>query len=597
MLTTTHASDLAPAVKALSDLTDLLKPMGFSLTRIEQLFEYFGLKTHDQLAEDPFFILRVLPQFSFADLVPVAAHFGIEQDDPRRVAGGLVQALQAATRQGHCGLPKTQLLQTANRILGVSKELIFAGIEALIEAQFFYETSLKGTVCIFLTRLWRQEKVIADKIQMQLQEPLTFNEAALQKALAENLEKESLALSESQTQAIEQAILSKVFILTGGPGVGKTTLTRLLTKAFAQKGFKIALCAPTGRAAKRLSEVTGHTAKTIHRLLGYDPFAEQFQYHGGALLPIDVIIIDEASMLDVPLCEALLQAIPVTAQIIFVGDVDQLPAIGPGDVLRSLLSYQAIPQCHLTTIYRQAENSQIILNAHRVNLGALPQPDNDPDGDFFVIQSADPEKQLELLQTLVQERLPAKFGIDSIEDCQVLSLMNDGVLGINGLNVLLQAQLNPAVSHKNEVKHFDGLLREGDKVIQIVNNYEKNVFNGDVGIIESIIAKPKTIWVRYDQALIKYKGKSLKELKLAYALTVHKAQGSEYPVVIVILSKTQAALLKRNVFYTAITRGKQCVVILTDAQAIHRAVNNNTWVKRVVKLGELLEDGCPENPN
>ena len=578
--------------RGVQDIYAYLTALGLTEQIIAQLYRLYKHNTVSQVQTNPFKILEDLPHLGFHVIDELSLRVGISRDDPRRVKMGLIHVLQMATKQGHCGMPETQLQHASAQLLKATIDSVSTCLMELIGEQVLCNETVGQVQCVFLKTLWLQEKAIADRIKWLQKTKPHFSQAGLMGLLTKAIEAEAIDLSDEQTEAVQQALSEKVLVITGGPGVGKTTLTRLLANVFIKKGLKLALCAPTGRAAKRLTEVTGVSAKTIHRLLEYDPYAEQFNYHSGYLLPVDVLIIDEASMLDVPLCEALLQALPLSSQVIMVGDVNQLPSVGPGEVLRSLINSKVVATVALKTIYRQGENSQIILNAHRVNAGELPFSNNDPDGDFFVIKTNDGQRQLQTVLTLVQERIPLRFEVDPILDLQVLTPMNDGLLGVNNLNDKLQACLNPPDHDKTQIKHFNGTLRKGDKVIQIVNNYDKNIFNGDVGIIEDIWVKARTVRVRFDQQVIEYEAKSLKELKLAYALTVHKAQGSEYPIVVVVLSKSQYMLLKRNVFYTAITRGKRGVIVVTDPQAIQTAVQNNTTVKRIYKLQEWLEEAA-----
>jgi exodeoxyribonuclease V alpha subunit len=436
--------------------------------------------------------------------------------------------------------------------------------------------------------LWQQEQMISHKIKALLARKKDVNTEELLVSLKELAK--SFTLSIEQYQALEEALHSQVFVLTGGPGVGKTTSVNTLVEIFKKNNLRIALAAPTGRAAKRLQEATEFTAKTIHRLLEYDSFTKKFNLNQYFQLPIDVLIVDEASMLDVPLCAALLQAMPDDARLILVGDVDQLSSVGPGEVLRSCIASNKVPYFALTKIFRQGTMSQIVINAHRVNAGLLPETDNNIEQDFYRIRACDPNDYIKKLAMIVAERLPARFDFCPFQDIQVISPMNIGLLGINNLNKALQQALNPASQEKAEIKQYEGYLREGDKVIQTVNNYEKNVFNGDIGRITAIYPQNNKLTVNFEQQKVEYQAKEIEQLQLAYAITVHKAQGSEYPAVVIVMSMAHKTMLKRNLLYTAITRGKKCVVLLCEEKALQLAVTTHEVATRINKLEEWLQN-------
>jgi exodeoxyribonuclease V alpha subunit len=553
-----------------------------------KIYKQYGQYAIKKVTANPYQLLQDIEGFYFHHAETLARALEIAKTDPRRVEAALHNVLQQGTQYGHCGMEQAALIHNTALLLEIEPSLVQVVLEDMLAEEKLIADSVKNTPCIFHPALWEQEKAIADYLQVFLASKKKINYAILEKTLAKEKQKEKLQLSTEQQDAIGIALQSNVFVLTGGPGVGKTTLMRLLVGVYANSKWSIGLCAPTGRAAKRLSEVTGLAAKTIHRFLEYDPYAKHFNYNADNPLSYQVVIIDEASMLDVPLCEALLQALSPTTRVIFVGDVDQLSSVGPGEVLRSLIESKKIPTVALKTIFRQQTTSQIIVNAHRVNQGLLPLQDEASAADFFWLRSTNEQAQQQKLITLVTERLPQKFGFDPKECIQVLTPTNQGLMGVSTLNKLLQQAINPPDANIPQLKHLEGYFRQGDKVLQIVNNYEKNIFNGDVGTIKAIDLRTKKMHILFDQQSIEYELKELDQLKLAYAMTVHKSQGSEYPAVVVVLSMTQKTLLQRNLLYTAITRGKACVVVLSDEAALNCAVRTNEVATRINKLEEWL---------
>lgn len=560
--------------------------VGFSLAN--RIYKHYGEYAVDKLTTNPYRMMDEVEGVGFQTADNLAKHLAIEENDPRRLVAGMMHILQLETRFGHCGMVIEKLLSQTANLLKVARGDISEMVDFLIEEKKVMRESLKGQDCVFMPILWQQEQLISAKIKAMLERKKDINTDDLLATL-KTLEK-SLTLSKEQYLALEQALHSPVFVLTGGPGVGKTTSVNTLVEIFKQNHLRIALCAPTGRAAKRLQEATESQAKTIHRLLEFDSFTKKFNFGKYQPLPIDVLIVDEASMLDVPLCAALLQAMPDDARLILVGDVDQLSSVGPGEVLRSCISSKTVPYFALTQIFRQATTSQIVMNAHRVNQGMMPEISNDVDQDFYCIRGRDTNDFLSKIVTVVGERLPARFGFSPVDEIQVISPMNIGQLGINNINKALQQTLNPPSFEKSEVKQYDGVLREGDKVIQLVNNYDKNVFNGDIGQIVSIQQTSSKVTVLFEQQRVEYLAKEIEQLQLAYAITVHKAQGSEYPAVVIVLSMAQKTMLKRNLLYTAITRGKKCVVLLCEQSALVMAVNTHDVATRINKLEEWLQN-------
>jgi exodeoxyribonuclease V alpha subunit len=392
-----------------------------------------------------------------------------------------------------------------------------------------------------------------------------------------------LELAPTQREAIRAAATEKVLVITGGPGVGKTTIVRGILEVFTAKRKRVALCAPTGRAAKRLSESTGHQASTIHRLLEFDPGVGHFKRHREHPLDVDLLVMDEASMVDIVLMNQLLRAVPPWACLVLVGDVDQLPSVGPGSVLADLIASKAVKVVRLTEIFRQAGQSHIVRAAHAVNHGEEPQSAPDGSGDFYFIEAETPATILERIIYLVRERIPARFGLDPLKDVQVLTPMNKSELGVRNLNQRLQEVLNPNHSGK-QVERFGWAFRVGDKVLQTQNNYNKEVFNGDIGRIVDIDATEQEVLVEFEGRRVPYDFSELDELSLAFATSIHKSQGSEYPAVIVPLHTQHFVLLQRNLLYTAITRGKKLVVLVGSRKALWLAVQRHDTVRRFSML-------------
>jgi len=398
-----------------------------------------------------------------------------------------------------------------------------------------------------------------------------------------------LELAATQRDAVRQALTQKVLVITGGPGVGKTTLVRGILEIFLAKKLRCALCAPTGRAAKRLSETTGREAKTIHRLLEFDPGIGGFKRDRDRPLDLDLLVVDETSMVDIVLMNQLLRAVPHDACVVFVGDVDQLPSVGPGIVLKDILVSRAVPVVRLTEIFRQAGQSRIVQAAHRINHGEEPESSSDADGDFYFIEANTPETILECIITLVRERIPAKFRLDPFRDVQVLTPMNRTELGTRNLNTRLQEVLNPALSTKPQVERFGSTFRVGDKVLQTVNNYQKEVFNGDIGRVTDVEPTDQELTAAFDGRPVTYDFGELDELMPAYACTIHKSQGSEYPAVVMPLHTQHFVMLQRNLLYTGITRGKKLVVLVGSRKALSLAVQRQDTARRYSALARRLQ--------
>ena len=508
----------------------------------------------------------------------VARAMGFARDDAQRVQAGVLHVLQEQVSDGHVYTLKVELLDLAVRLLGVAKELVEEAIDVLATAnhqrEHVYVEDVAGERVVYPMPYHDAETRLAERVRLLMTsgsslKPVEDWESLLSRA-ARGV---SVELSPEQRQAVQVAVANKVAVLTGGPGTGKTTVTQAVIGALEALGCTYALCAPTGRAAKRLSEITGRPAQTIHRLLRFSPEKENFSHHELDPLPADFVVVDEASMLDLKLADRLLGAVDLPAHVLFVGDVDQLPSVGAGNVLRDLIASGRIPVAHLTEVFRQAADSGIIVNAHRINQGDSPIC-NDGFGDFFLFSADGPEDAAERVVDVVANRIPRKFGI-SPDDIQVLAPMYRGPCGVDALNERLQEALNPPSPRKAEKKVGQRVLRVGDRVMQTVNDYDKDVFNGDVGQIVGIDPKGKKVVVQMDGRWLLYDWREATEqLVHANAISIHKSQGGEYPAIVIPVLRQHYVMLQRNLLYTAITRARRLVVLVGSRQAIAIAVKN-----------------------
>ncbi len=573
--------------KVIREIMVFLHQHGVGTARAVRIFKTYGTDAVQVMSENPYRLAKDIRGIGFRTADLIAEKLGIEKTAMIRVRAGISFALNEAMGNGHCGLPRMDLIGLAGKLLEVPAPLIE---DALIE-ELAEETVTLDQVgdadCIFLTGLYLAERSIAEQIRRIGACPLPWPEIDADKALPWIEQKTSLTLAASQAEAIRLALRSKVMVITGGPGVGKTTIVNSILRILAAKKVQLLLCAPTGRAAKRMTEATGMEAKTIHRLLEFDPKAFGFKRDAETPLECDFLVVDESSMVDVLLMQSLLKAVPDHAALLIVGDIDQLPSVGPGQVLADIIGSGAVPVMRLTDVFRQAAKSKIITTAHAINVGRMPDL-APPDGvaDFYFVPASDPEKAVPRIVELVAKRIPRRFGFDPIKDIQVLCPMNRGGVGARSLNIELQAALNPAGDRK--VERFGWTFAPGDKVMQIENDYDKEVYNGDIGMIEDVDLDEGEVAVNFDGRTVVFVFGELDTLVPAYAATIHKSQGSEYPAVVIPIMTQHYAMLQRNLIYTGVTRGKKLVVLVGQKKAVAIAVKNVSGRRRWSKLKEWL---------
>lgn len=583
--------------KQIRDLSMFLQDHGISVGLAARIHAAYGDEAVDVISRDPYQLAHEIHGIGFRTADAVAAHLGISRTSPSRYVAGLKYVLSEATESGHVFLPRAELLTRGATLLQARR----AELEpALLEMLRRGDGVVEGDT-VYLTPFYKAEAGAQRLLRRLGETPSTLTldpRFDPEREVVRAGESQGLQLADRQREAAIQALREKVSVLTGGPGTGKTSTLRTIIRALEALDVSYALCAPTGRAAKRVAETTGRPASTIHRLLEYQPGTNVFGYDHVRPLPVDFVIVDEVSMLDILLFYHLLKAVPPESHLVLVGDADQLPAVGPGNVLRDLIASETIPTITLTDLFRQARGSQIVLAAHQVNRGEEPAISNDADHDLFFVQADSDERVVEAIKVLLHQRIPTRFGLDPVDDVQVIAPMHNGLAGVISLNTEIQALLNSPRPGAAELSRGNRVFRVGDKVMQIRNNYDKDVYNGDLGRIAAVSADEGTVSVAFsggdDPFPIEYSASDLDELVLAYAVSVHKAQGSEFPCVVMPLVTRHFMLLQRNLLYTAITRARRLCVLVGSRKALAIAAATDHGDRRHTALADRLVGRMPE---
>lgn len=551
----------------------------------QKIFKTYGEDSIERVKENPYGLAKDIFGIGFKSADSLAQNLGIEKDSPIRIAAGIEHVLWELSSDGHVCYPIEAFLEAAQLILEVGAEKIREQIQGLVKKGGVVEAPIEETPSIWVSPLYHAEIGIARELLRVQEASCHIRPVLVDKALEWVQEKLSIRFAKEQKEAIQNCLEEKLHIVTGGPGTGKSTITRAILSITSKITDKITLAAPTGRAAKRLSEITGKKAFTIHSLLEFDFQHGGFKRNRENPLSCELIIIDEASMIDTLLMYHLLKALPDKTRVIFIGDIDQLPSVGPGNVLKDMIASERISVTRLKHIFRQGRGSRIVKNAHRINAGFFPDIEPDPESDFAFFELENPEEILGNIIEFIKRKIPEQFSFDPIDDVQILSPMKRGVIGTDNLNHALQKELNP---QPFEINRMGRIFRLRDKVMQIRNNYDKKVFNGDVGRISAIDVEDQKLVVDFEGKEVLYDFSELDELMLAYAVSVHKYQGSECPCIIIPIHISHFKLLFRNLLYTGITRGKKRVILFGTKKALAIAVNTNNVQKRHTGLREFL---------
>ncbi|MGB9498729.1 MAG: ATP-dependent RecD-like DNA helicase [Dissulfuribacterales bacterium] len=572
-----------------------LQSHGVSTGYATKIFKKYGDQSIEVVTENPYQLATDIFGIGFKTADKIAAKLGFAKDSPLRIRAGILYVLNELSDDGHVYYPAPALIEKCTEILEVGSEVVADALAHIAsEKKIIIESTNEiflidsdDDSAVYLPRYHVCETGISYHLRRLTTTPKTIRQIDSNRVVTWVQDKLDFILAEKQAKAIQCAAKSKVMVITGGPGTGKTTIIQAVLKVFNKLHLNIFLAAPTGRAAKQMSDTTGHPASTIHRMLSYSFRGGGFQKNEKDPLDCDLLIVDEASMIDTTLMHHLLKAIPPEATLILVGDVNQLPSVGAGNVLNDIIASNTVPVVRLNEIFRQAGESRIIVNAHRINNGYLPAVEaEDADTDFYFINQEEPQRVLDIILELAANRIPEKFKFDPVNDIQVLSPMHKGTIGTANLNIELQKRLNPV---KEGINYGNTTFHVHDKVMQIRNNYDKNVFNGDIGRVLHVNYETRELTIDFDDRRILYDFNELDEMVLAYAVSVHKSQGSEYPAVIVPVLTQHYMLLQRNLIYTAITRGRRLVVLVGTPKALAIAVKNNKTQKRYTRLRNRLQ--------
>lgn len=572
--------------KDIKNVMLFLQQYGVSTAYAAKIYRQYGKESIDQVKENPYRLADDIWGIGFKTADGIAGKMGYGKNDLRRCRSGIQYTLNELADEGHVYAVEEQLIEAAGKLLEADREPIVQAMAGMIAS----EDLIREQEAIYLPPFYHSERGTARRLLALM----TSRSSALFEGNIDiqAIEKATgVGYDDVQVAAIRQAVRSRVMVLTGGPGTGKTTTTQGIIAAYRAAGLRVLLAAPTGRASKRMSEATGMEAKTIHRLLEFNP-QDGYKRNDDNPLEGDVLIVDECSMIDIILMYNLMKAIPVQMRLILVGDIDQLPSVGAGNVLRDIIDSGQVPVIRLTRIFRQAQSSRIVMSAHAINQGRYPDTSNGKDTDFFFIRKDDPEQVAEEIVKLVKHRLPKAYN-QPLSNIQVLTPMQRSVVGAGNLNMLLQQTLNTSTLG---ISRGGINYRLGDRVMQIRNNYDKNVFNGDIGIIEKVNMEDRTLCIRFDDSLVEYEASELDEVTLAYATTIHKSQGSEYPIVVIPVLMTHFVMLQRNLIYTGITRAKKICVLIGQPKALAYAIRNLTVNKRNTKLKERLRGELQDSP-
>ncbi len=579
--------------RGIRELMLFLQPHGVSPAYAVRVYRHYGRDALGLVRENPYRMAMDVHGIGFASADAVATQLGFAADSPLRAEAALLYSLLRLCDEGHVYVPKDKLFSSAASLVGLDDELCEEGLAGLLRDERVVLEEQDGEEAVYPRRLYFYETKTSFYLKRILNSPrsVSFNNADA--IIAEVLAGLTMTLAPEQEEAVRATTRSKVQVITGGPGTGKTTIIKAIISVFSRARAKILLAAPTGRAAKRMAETCGQESKTIHRLLEYSPQEDEFARNESNPLACGLLIVDEASMMDAMLFFHLLKAVPLGATVVLVGDVHQLPSVGPGNVLSDIIESGATPVARLYEIFRQSAESRIICHAHMINNGEVPPLESSRDvlSDFYFIYKSNPEEAAAMIVDLVRNHIPRRFHLDPLNDVQVLTPMHKGSVGAMNLNNLLQEALNPQKSGPC-LQRGDRRYLVGDKVMQVRNNYDKDVFNGDIGRITFIDPEDKSATVRYDDRTALYEGSELDEIIPAYAISVHKSQGSEYPAVVIPLMMQHYMLLQRNLIYTAVTRGKKLVILVGEKKALSMAVKNNRMLKRHTRLACRLRESC-----